>query len=741
MAQLSNLLLFDPDPGGLDTLTFGFEREGCSVTGTSDPGKARDLIHNAAPPLLLVSLHEPERAGLDLIRATTSNPRTRNLACVAMGRPGLRAQAQGSGAFGFLATPLFVRDALGACRLVAAAVVPGSRPSPEAEISIKLSELHGLYYLVRALAVAGRTAVVDLQRDRHRAELRFMDGVLTSAQLGPLQGFAALHLMLLWEEADLRFRFRHVARRSAQFSLKAGDLTDECERFLRDFSHEVKDLGVARTVYLPDSDRAPSGAPLPGEVAPVLKLVDGVRDLGQIIAESPFRIFDTLKIIKRLADAGAIKASQPAPARAQGGEAAGAGPSLDAWFQRPSITLGAELGRRGEAGRGAAAQPAEAATPAPAGPPHVAAPAGPALARPPAESHTATLHPERTPFVAAIATRPTSTATSSSGADVRPKITTQRQHSLEARLASLVPNPFAATGAAGGHHPLPSAGAVAPPAQAAPSMPAAVGVVPTSGSQAAPPAAQLHPAKSPPAPAETEAGADKITPPPAAEKPPGARPAPIAARGEIVRGHVTRGEIRGDRRTSGPPAAKVIVSDSPSVLIDLGPDLGPLPAEEPAPVAAPVAVPDPAPSRSTTAPFGIPASAGPGAVTMPVAATPPPTTPPPAAPAAPPAAAAPPAPATAAVVPTTVVPAAAGDPLDRPTPAAPTDATKDSARSSRQRRARTPTPLTFNALEADFFEREADLYKRDAVESFDDLDGNKPGGRGRGGGNGSPSKS
>ena len=53
MAQLSQLLLFDPDPSGLDTLTYGFEKEACSVTATADAAKARDLILGANPALLL----------------------------------------------------------------------------------------------------------------------------------------------------------------------------------------------------------------------------------------------------------------------------------------------------------------------------------------------------------------------------------------------------------------------------------------------------------------------------------------------------------------------------------------------------------------------------------------------------------------------------------------------------------------------------------------------------------------
>ena len=44
MNQPSSLLVVDPDPRGLETLTYGFEREGCTVTGTSDPKRATLLV-------------------------------------------------------------------------------------------------------------------------------------------------------------------------------------------------------------------------------------------------------------------------------------------------------------------------------------------------------------------------------------------------------------------------------------------------------------------------------------------------------------------------------------------------------------------------------------------------------------------------------------------------------------------------------------------------------------------------
>ena len=56
MNQLSTLLLIDPDPRGLETLTYGFEREGCTVAGTSDPRLAPDLLRTTTPQLAVVSL-------------------------------------------------------------------------------------------------------------------------------------------------------------------------------------------------------------------------------------------------------------------------------------------------------------------------------------------------------------------------------------------------------------------------------------------------------------------------------------------------------------------------------------------------------------------------------------------------------------------------------------------------------------------------------------------------------------
>jgi DNA-binding response OmpR family regulator len=77
MAKLSHLLLYDPDPSGLDTLSYVFEKEGCKVLGTSEGAKVMGLVQAEVPPLALVALRQPEQAAIDLIRAITVYPQTR----------------------------------------------------------------------------------------------------------------------------------------------------------------------------------------------------------------------------------------------------------------------------------------------------------------------------------------------------------------------------------------------------------------------------------------------------------------------------------------------------------------------------------------------------------------------------------------------------------------------------------------------------------------------------------------
>jgi ActR/RegA family two-component response regulator len=317
MIQPSSLFVVDADARSLEILTFGFEREGYRVTGTSDLKRAALLSRTAGAEVAVVSLREPGPSSLDVVSELREV--AKDLPIVVLGPQGSKADALRAGAADFLTLPTYLRDVIGVGKLtmLGSKAVPGQVPEGSSEVQTRLSEHYGLFYLLRAMASSERSGILSLTRGNRRAELRIHEGTVVSATVGAMQGLPALHHLLLWEEAALTLTSRVIPKRS-QLHLSAQEILDECERFLRDFAHAARDLGSPRTVYVAAAE---PGAELrglqPSQVTPLLRLFDGRRVLADVIEESPFRIFDTVRMIRRLRDAGmlTVRADEPIPER------------------------------------------------------------------------------------------------------------------------------------------------------------------------------------------------------------------------------------------------------------------------------------------------------------------------------------------------------------------------------------------------------------------------------------------
>ena len=317
MIQPSSLFVVDADSRSLETLTFGFEREGCRVTGTSDLKRAALLSRTAGAELAIVSLREPEPSSLDVVSELREV--AKDLPIVVLGPQGSKADALRAGAADFLTLPTYLRDVIGVGKLTALGSKGGKGHGPEgaSELQTRLSEHFGLFYLLRAMASSERSGILALTRGNRRAELRIHEGTVVSASVGAMQGLPALHHLLLWEEAALTLTSRIIPKRS-QLHLSAQEILDECERFLRDFAHAARDLGSPRTLYAAASEPVAELRGLqPSQVTPLLRLFDGRRVLADVIEESPFRIFDTVRMIRRLRDGGVlvVRPDEPSPER------------------------------------------------------------------------------------------------------------------------------------------------------------------------------------------------------------------------------------------------------------------------------------------------------------------------------------------------------------------------------------------------------------------------------------------
>jgi CheY-like chemotaxis protein len=304
-------LVVDSDLKGLEALVYGFQGADWRITACPAPDTAAFLVKASAADIVVVASREPHDKALALVRQLRSQDDTRALPLLVLGPASLRDRVLEVGTVDFLSTPVFVRDAIVAGR-IAIAVARDSEPKIEGN----LTEL-SLLSLLRCMSGLGRSGVLQIERAGRRGEVLFSEGELTGAQLGALQGSAALHHLLMWEEGKISLALRAVGRR-APINQRFDQVIEEAERFLRDYSHAIAGLGCSSTVY--DKNEAKlsgSAQSLPSEVMPIVRLCDGQRTLADLIDQSPFRVFDTIRIVNRLVDLGALSKRQATDGGAQ----------------------------------------------------------------------------------------------------------------------------------------------------------------------------------------------------------------------------------------------------------------------------------------------------------------------------------------------------------------------------------------------------------------------------------------
>lgn len=298
MPRTHAALIVDSDPKGLESLVYGFQGAGWRITACPAPETASLLVKASGAQILVTASRTEHDKVHAMIKQLRGREAFRNLPVLVLGPEELRAQAKQHGQTELLPLPTFVRDVLSASQMLVAseqAATAGDKPILDDTITAQ-----GSLSLVRTMNGLRRSGSLHLARKGRHGEILFYEGELTGAQVGPLQGMAAVQHLLVWNDGHLDLRLRPVVRRG-QLHRTAHEFLEEFDRFQRDYSHAMKSIGPATTVYLVNHDRlqASAGA-IPAEVTPVIRLCDGQRNLADVIDESPFRVLDTTRILGRL---------------------------------------------------------------------------------------------------------------------------------------------------------------------------------------------------------------------------------------------------------------------------------------------------------------------------------------------------------------------------------------------------------------------------------------------------------
>ncbi|HEY6033020.1 MAG TPA: DUF4388 domain-containing protein, partial [Kofleriaceae bacterium] len=298
----SKVVVLDPDARACRQVQLGFEREGIETVAPAVPadlGKLElGLTNGDVPGLALVG-----GSDIDLVRRTRELLVAGNadVPILFTGRGKTADEVIAAGADAVLSHPVYLRDVVTLGRILRN--VPREHRD---HLVGSLVETSGVYALARALCALGRSAVLTLIRGLRRGEIRFYRGEVTSAQVGLIHGQAAFHQLLLWTDARFDFAYEDIVRR-AQIPMSAAELFEDAERFLEGVRESAELLSPSMVLEVDNQRVQGLGTQVPTEVHGVLRMFDGHRVLADILEDSPYRVFETLRVAQKAMEAGLLR--------------------------------------------------------------------------------------------------------------------------------------------------------------------------------------------------------------------------------------------------------------------------------------------------------------------------------------------------------------------------------------------------------------------------------------------------
>ena len=305
MARTSPFVVLECGAGRSSPIVSALEKDGCEAKALRLTGR---LSAGLGPGTRCVVVAGGDaKASAAACKAIRSEGSTAMVPVLVLLGEGDRGRLVEAGATAVLTEPAYLRDVATLARLLAGVGAASlRRPAGPVEYRASLRE-YGLYFLLRALVAAEIAATLLVRMDARVGEIFVAGGRVAGASLGGRVGLPALHALLLWPDAALTIRFGSP-RPSGHISLPAEETFADVERHIKDFWATLGTLGRPDSILVQEvAAVAEHIKGIPPQVAPVLRLFDGYRTLADVAADSPYSVFDTLRITQRLVQLGVVR--------------------------------------------------------------------------------------------------------------------------------------------------------------------------------------------------------------------------------------------------------------------------------------------------------------------------------------------------------------------------------------------------------------------------------------------------
>lgn len=332
------LLLVDGDAKSLRVLEVSLRKAGYSVTTAVNGIDALEKCELVPPDLVLSDTRMPELDGFEFCRRFKSDERFADVPFVFLtSRKAVEDKVRGLelGVDDYLTKPIYVKEIVTRVRILLQKREKErlERRDQKSGFAGNLADM-GIVDLVQTFEIGRKSGTVRcVDKKGRRAAIFFRDGKVVDVELGQLVGELAFYRLLNWSEGSFEIEFKPCSR-DDRITLSSQGLLMEGMRRIDEWGRLLEQVPPLDRILEVDPHRLAEVLPgLPDEINPLLRLIDGRRDLDGIIEVGVLDDLTALAGIARLHQEGVLRTagSGNVPGRPVHEAAAGTG-----WFAPPA---------------------------------------------------------------------------------------------------------------------------------------------------------------------------------------------------------------------------------------------------------------------------------------------------------------------------------------------------------------------------------------------------------------------
>lgn len=328
-----NLLIVDSDVRNRRVLEVSLRKAGFSITAAETAEEALEFVAHAEPDLIISDTQLPAGDGFSLCTTLKANPRWKMIPFIFLtGDKSIEQKVRGLelGVDDYLTKPIYIKEITTRVSMLLQRKQHErlERKDTRTKFTGRLADM-AVVDLLQTIDISRKSGLIHFGTEFGPASVWFRDGAVIDAEMGRLQGEAAVYRLLGLGDGDFEVEFKTI-NRSAAINDSTQVLLMEGMRRVDEWGRLMEQLPPLGSVLVANAQLVEDRrGDLSSEQQTLLRRFDGKRSILEVVDDSGLDDLEVLSAISSSYFEGLLTLSQ-APAEREPSEPGGA-LALESW--------------------------------------------------------------------------------------------------------------------------------------------------------------------------------------------------------------------------------------------------------------------------------------------------------------------------------------------------------------------------------------------------------------------------